>query len=118
MSADCIFCRIASGVIPAAKIIEADRAFVIQDIAPLAKHHYLVIPKIHVQSLNQLSLDSANHSLMDVMFSLAVETAKKFEFSDNGFRTVINTGGDAGQTVHHLHLHVLGGEKLSSKIGA
>lgn len=117
MSVDCIFCKIVSGLIPAAKILESDRVFVIRDIHPLAKHHYLVIPKIHVQSLNQLSLDSAHHSLMDAMYSLAVETAKKMGIVDTGYRTVINTGGDAGQTVHHLHLHVIGGEQLSNHFG-
>lgn len=102
---DCIFCKLAKKEIPVEPIIETDYAFVIRDRAPVAKEHVLVIPKEHFADIN-----TAPASLTEMVLDLAVIYAR--EHLPSGFRIVINTGEDGGQTVKHFHAHVIGGEKL------
>ena len=108
---DCIFCKIAAGEIPAAKIFEDERAVVFRDINPQAPTHALVIPRSHVASLNEA--DASHEALLGHLLLVAARVAREAGHADNGFRTVVNTGAQAGQTVFHVHVHVLGGRRLT-----
>lgn len=113
MNEVCIFCKIASGEIPAKKILENDQAFVIADLHPQAKKHFLVIPKLHVESLAQAFTEPAQGGeTVGELFAMADLLARQEGLLPGGYRSVINTGTEAGQTVFHLHLHILGGETL------
>lgn len=108
MSDDCLFCRIVRGEIPATLVAETDDCIAFRDIDPKAPTHVLVIPRAHVASL----VDAADPALVGKVVLLAAEIAEREGLGERGFRTVINTGPDAGQTVFHLHLHLLGGRPL------
>ncbi len=105
---DCLFCRIARGEIPAAKVAENEHCLAFRDIAPQAPVHVLVIPRTHIASLEQ----AEDPALLGALLAMAREVARAEGLSAKGYRCVINTGVDGGQTVHHLHLHVLGGRGL------
>lgn len=109
MSQTCLFCRIVAGEIPSPRLAESDLAIAIRDISPQAPFHALVLPKAHVQSLAH-TLDAA--LLGDVM-SLAARVAREAGLDNGGYRVVLNTGHDGGQSVHHLHAHVLGGRSMA-----
>jgi len=108
MTSGCIFCRIASGEIPAARVAESDAAVAFRDLNPQAPVHVLVVPRRHVASL----ADAAEGDELGALLLLAREVARLEGIADRGYRVVTNSGADAGQTVHHLHLHVLGGRAL------
>ncbi len=108
---ECLFCKIIEGKIPSQKIFENESVYAFSDIHPQAKHHFLVIPKIHVTSLAELS----DTNIMASLYEAALQIAKEKGFKESGFRTVINTGQHGGQTVFHLHLHLLAGSQLSGK---
>ncbi|MDT5158892.1 MAG: histidine triad family protein [Acidobacteriota bacterium] len=110
-SEDCIFCKIVAGEIPAAKIFEDERAVVFRDINPQAPTHALVIPRAHVASLNEAV--ESDEALLGHLLRVAARVAQDEGHADSGFRTVINTGAHAGQTVFHVHVHVLGGRSLT-----
>ncbi|MGI6003828.1 MAG: histidine triad nucleotide-binding protein [Christensenellales bacterium] len=112
---DCIFCKIIAGDIPATKAYEDDQVVVIHDINPQAKHHLLVIPKKHMPSV--LQAQDEDRTLLGHMLLTANGVAVKKGIDASGFRLVINTGADGAQTVGHLHMHILGGEKLSGRMG-
>lgn len=103
---DCLFCKIARGEIPAAKVYEDDDVLCFKDIHPQAPVHLLIIPKQHITSLAHA--EDADAPLLGKMLSLTRKLALQ-EGATNGFRVVINTGHDGGQEVDHLHVHVLGG---------
>jgi histidine triad (HIT) family protein len=105
MSVDCIFCKIVSGAIPSKKIYEDEDVIVFDDIKPSAKVHFLIVPKLHVESL--MSCEGAHQALLGKLLLLAPKLAA--EQGLKGFKTLINTGREGGQEVFHLHLHVLGG---------
>ena len=107
---DCLFCKIGKKEIPATMVYEDDQLFVINDINPQAPLHALVIPKRHIATLNDLT--AADEALVGAMMRRAATVAAERGYADRGFRTVFNTNADAGQTVHHIHLHVLGGRSL------
>ena len=107
---DCLFCRIGKKEIPATMVYEDDQLFVINDINPQAPLHALVIPKRHIATLNDLT--AADEALVGAMMRRAAAVAAERGFADRGFRTVFNTNADSGQTVFHIHLHVLGGRSL------
>ena len=107
-SSACIFCRIARGEIPATIVAESDVALAFRDLDPKAPVHVLVIPREHVTSLAH----SSDAATLGVMLVLAAEVART-EGLAGGYRLVVNTGPDAGQTVHHLHAHVLGGRHMA-----
>jgi histidine triad (HIT) family protein len=104
----CLFCRIASGEIPSKKIYEDDDVVAFHDIHPAAPVHFLVVPKMHLDSL--LDARSEHEALFGKMIGLAPRLAKE-QGCDNGFRVVINNGPDGGQEVFHLHIHILGGPR-------
>jgi histidine triad (HIT) family protein len=106
----CLFCKIAAGQIPAALIHQDERLVAFRDINPQAPVHVLVIPRAHVPSL--AATDPSHVTLLGEMLLLAAELARSEGLPERGYRTVVNTGKDGGQTVHHLHLHLLGGRAL------
>jgi len=108
MSDSCLFCRIVRGEIPAALVAESDSAIAFRDIGPQAPVHVLVIPRGHLTSLN----DATDAALLGALMALARRVATTEGIADSGYRVVINTGTDGGQSVGHLHLHVLGGRRL------
>ena len=107
---DCLFCKIATGEIPAQKVYEDDRIFVFHDIAPQAPIHLLAIPKTHIKSAAQIT--EANADLVAHIFVVLARLAGELGLSD-GFRIVTNAGKDAQQTVDHIHFHLLAGRKLA-----
>jgi histidine triad (HIT) family protein len=109
MSADCLFCRIVRGEIPAKLVAQTEDCVAFRDINPQAPVHILVIPRRHVASLAELD----DGALLGKIGLLAAQLAASEGISDSGYRTVINTRGDGGQTVAHLHLHLLGGRRMT-----
>ncbi len=107
---DCIFCKIISGEIPSKKLYEDDKVYAFYDINPEAPVHFLVIPKEHIESANALSTENAN--IVAHIFTVINKLTKELNISDKGYRIVNNCGEDGGQTVHHIHFHVLGGRSL------
>lgn len=105
MSSDCIFCKIVAGSIPSSKIYEDEDVVVFNDIHPLAPVHFLIVPKLHIESL--ATCDATHQSLLGKMLLLAPRLAREQGLA--GFRTMINTGREGGQEVFHLHVHVFGG---------
>ena len=107
----CLFCRIASGEVPAAAVHETERTFAFRDIGPQAPTHVLVIPREHHPDVAALS--DADPGLLAEVLGTAVAVARQ-EGLTGGYRLLTNTGEDAGQTVHHVHVHVLGGRRLGA----
>ena len=107
---DCLFCKISSGAIPVDVVIETENAIAFRDIDPKAPTHVLVIPKAHFADVTELS--ASNPNLAGELLALAADVAKQ-EGLDQGYRIVTNNGEDAGQSVAHVHFHVLGGRSLS-----
>lgn len=105
---DCIFCKIASGDIPSKKVFENEDVIVFHDIDPKAPVHVLIVPKKHSQSVNQLSVEDMTE-VLPVMYQAAKKAAAELGVHDTGYRLVVNTGEEGGQTVAHLHMHLLGG---------
>lgn len=109
MSTDCLFCQIGAGDIPADKLYEDDEMLAFRDIAPQAPLHFLVIPKKHIQGPAEVGQE--DEGLIGRMIRTASQVAKENGMDD--FRLVFNNGADAGQTVFHIHMHVLAGRDLS-----
>ncbi len=107
---DCIFCKIARGDVPADVVHSDDDVVAFRDANPQAPTHLLVIPREHVPSLDHA--EPAHVGLLGSLLSTARTLARAEGIADDGYRTVVNVGADGGQTVHHLHLHVLGGRAL------
>ncbi|HYF93726.1 MAG TPA: histidine triad nucleotide-binding protein [Symbiobacteriaceae bacterium] len=110
MSNDCVFCKIVAGQIPANKVYEDDQVLAFHDIQPQAPVHVLVIPKKHLASVNDLHADDS--AMLGRVFAAVQHVAKAVGIAETGYRTVTNTGKDAGQVVPHLHFHVMGGKTL------
>ncbi|MFH1081724.1 MAG: histidine triad nucleotide-binding protein [Pseudomonadota bacterium] len=111
---DCIFCRIASGQIPSSKVYETDQVLAFDDIHPMAPVHVIVIPKTHIPTLMDLTAERMNDC--DALMRAVQEIAKIKKIDQKGFRTVINCKEEGGQVIFHLHLHVLGGERLRDEL--
>ena len=112
---DCIFCQIVAGKIPSEIIYQDEEVIAFRDINPQAPTHLVIIPKRHIFSLAHLS--EAESPLIGHMVNIANQLAKGEGISENGYRLVINCGEEGGQLVPHLHLHLLGGRKLSNALG-
>ena len=106
----CLFCKIVAGEIPSTKVYEDEQILAFRDIAPQAPTHILVIPKTHIGSVAEITEENA--AVVAHIFQAIPQIAKS-EGLENGYRVVSNCGEDAGQTVHHLHFHILGGKKLN-----
>jgi len=111
---NCLFCKIIAGEIPSTKVYEDDRVLAFLDISPAAPVHVLVIPKEHITSAADITAE--NSSVIAHIFEVIAKIAKEKGIDGDGFRVVSNAGEHGGQTVHHLHFHILGGEKLSLRI--
>lgn len=110
---DCLFCKIIAGEIPSDKLWEDDVCYAFKDINPQAPVHFLVIPKTHIASAAELN--SENSACVAHCFEVIAKLAKS-EGLTGGFRVITNSGADAGQTVEHLHFHVLAGKSLGEKL--
>ena len=108
MSDQCLFCRIVRKEIPAKIVEETDDMIAFRDVNPQAPLHVLIVPKAHVPSLNE----ATDARMIGRLSLLAAEIAKREGVSESGYRTVINTNSDAGQTVFHIHLHLLAGRQM------
>lgn len=107
---DCLFCRIASGEIPADLVLETPDVLAFRDINPQAPTHILIIPRAHIASVSEMEEDQAQ--IMGKLFLAARGLARKEGIQEDGFRMVVNAGADAGQTVFHVHMHLLGGREM------
>lgn len=107
---DCLFCKIIAGEIPSNKVYEDDRVLAFRDIAPQTPTHILVIPKVHISGVSGVTAE--NSDVVAHIFEVIAQIAAA-EGLTGGYRVVSNCGEDAGQTVHHLHFHILGGKKLA-----
>ncbi len=107
---NCLFCKIVAGVIPSTKVYEDETVLAFRDIAPMAPTHILVIPKAHIPSVDGITAE--NSAVIAHIFAVIPQIAKA-EKLENGYRVVSNCGPDAGQTVPHLHFHILGGRQLT-----
>jgi len=108
--ADCLFCKIIERKIPSSIVYEDERVFAFNDINPQAPTHVLVIPKRHIESLNEISTE--DDQIVGELVRRAAAIAKERGISAGGYRTVFNTNREAGQTVFHIHLHLLGGRSM------
>jgi histidine triad (HIT) family protein len=108
---NCLFCKIIGGQIPGQFVHQDDQLVAIKDINPQAPLHVLVIPRTHIATLNDLA--SGDDALIGAMHRAAAQIAKENGYADRGYRTVFNTNREAGQTVFHIHLHLLAGRGLS-----
>jgi histidine triad (HIT) family protein len=111
MPSDCLFCRIVSGELPSTNVYADDAVVGIRDIAPQAPTHILLITRAHIPSVNDLS--EADPALASSLLAAAAAIARQEGIAGNGYRLVINTGHHGGQTVAHLHIHVLGGRQMT-----
>ncbi len=111
----CLFCKIINREIPAEIVFEDDEVLVFEDIAPQAPTHLLVIPKRHVATLNDL--DEADQSLVGRLPIVAARLAKERGFAEEGYRVVMNCNDDGGQTVYHIHMHLMGGRRFTWPAG-
>jgi histidine triad (HIT) family protein len=108
---DCLFCKINVGAIASDKVYESDTLFAINDINPQAPTHILIIPRVHKATL--LDVEEMNHELMGPVINVANQLAKERGLDTSGYRLVVNCGAGAGQSVYHIHFHLLGGRSLS-----
>ncbi len=110
MAEDCLFCGIVSGQVPADVVLEGERTLAFRDIKPQAPVHVLVIPKRHVDNLE--AIDALPDAVAKRLFAVASAVAEKLGVTEGGYAVRVNNGPDAGQEIFHLHLHVMGGQRL------
>jgi histidine triad (HIT) family protein len=108
---NCLFCKIAAGEIPSKQVYQDDEVIAFDDINPQAPTHVLIIPRRHIATLNDLT--ETDDALIAAMTRRAAAIAKERRIDQAGYRTVFNCNGDAGQTVFHIHLHLIGGRRMS-----
>ena len=112
---ECIFCKIVSGEMPGTIIYQDDDVTVFRDIHPVAPIHLLLVPNKHIASVNEVLPE--DEPMMGRLFTLARELAKKEGINEDGYRLIVNTGAHGGQVVHHLHMHLMGGQRMRHPIG-
>ncbi len=115
MTDDCLFCRIVSGEIPGTIVFRDEQATAFRDINPAAPTHILIVPNKHIASVS--ALDGKDEQLVGHLFSVAGQLAKSEGVAEGGYRLITNTGPDAGQTVFHIHVHLIGGQKMKHPMG-
>lgn len=111
---DCLFCKIISGDIPSKKVYEDETVYAFYDISPMAPVHVLIVPKEHISSMNEVTPE--NSAVISHIFEVAAKLASELGIAESGYRVVSNCGKDAGQTVFHLHFHLLGGKTLKTEM--
>ena len=104
---DCLFCKIVAGDIPSGRVFEDELCYAFNDISPQAPTHILIVPRQHIDSLDKA--DAAESSLLGHLLLISAEIARDKGFAEDGYRVVVNTNADGGQTVFHLHVHLLAG---------
>jgi histidine triad (HIT) family protein len=107
---ECIFCKIIAGEIPSEKVFDDQQVTAFRDIHPVAPTHILIIPNKHIASINELSPD--DEQLVGHLFTTGKALAKEEGIDESGYRLIVNVGPDGGQEVYHLHLHLIGGQKM------
>lgn len=112
---DCIFCKIIAGEIPSATVYEDETVTAFRDINPVAPTHILIIPNKHIASVNDLT--AQDETLIGHLFTVARQIAAEEGIAESGYRLIINTGDDGGQVVYHLHLHLIGGQRMRHPMG-
>ena len=110
----CIFCKIISGEIPSKKVDEDESVYAFHDIQPMAPVHVLIVPKTHIASMNEVTPE--NSAVIAHIYEVAARLAKELGVAESGYRMVSNCGANAGQTVFHLHFHLLGGQPLKTEM--
>lgn len=115
MASDCIFCRIIAGEIPSEKVYQDDRVTAFRDIRPVAPVHILIVPNKHIASVNEA--EEADEAVLGRLLLTAKHLAAQEGIAESGYRLIINTGPHAGQVVFHLHLHLLGGQRMRHPMG-
>jgi histidine triad (HIT) family protein len=111
MSSDCLFCRIIAGELPSSQVYADDSVFAIRDIAPKAPTHILILSRKHIASVGEIG--KADRDLAGKLFAVGAELAKREGIAEDGYRLVVNVGRNGGQTVDHLHVHMLGGRSMA-----
>lgn len=111
---DCLFCKIIKGEIPSSKVYEDEYVYAFKDIEPVAPVHVLIVPKKHISSLNEVSEE--DEALLGRIFIAIKKIAKELGVESKGYRIINNCGKDAGQTVMHLHFHLIAGTKMGEKL--
>ena len=111
---DCIFCKITNGEIPSKKVYEDDKVYAFHDISPIAPIHVLVIPKMHIESAN--AIDETNSEYVKCIFEAIPNIVESLGIKKDGYRLITNIGENGGQTVKHLHFHIIGGTMLGEKL--
>ncbi len=112
---DCLFCKIVSEEVPGEIVYRDDQVTAFNDINPVAPTHILIVPNQHMSSVNDM--DQAAEPTVGHMFTVARELAEQRNLQDSGYRLIINTGPDAGQDIFHLHLHLIGGQRMRHPMG-
>lgn len=112
---NCLFCKIVEGTIPSTKVYEDDLVIAFRDIQPVAPVHILIVPKNHISSANDITIENSN--VISHIFVIASKIAKELGIAEDGYRIVNNCGENGGQTVKHLHFHLIGGKKLTVDMG-
>lgn len=115
MTTDCLFCKIVAGEIPSTVVLQNDEVYAFRDIAPHAPTHVLIVPRVHIDDIRSVTADHGE--LLASMFAAASQIAAGEGIDDSGYRLSFNVGPDAGQTVFHLHLHLVGGKPLGGMAG-
>lgn len=112
---DCLFCKIIAGEIPSTKVYEDDMVYAFRDIAPTAPEHVVIVPKEHIESANDITEDNIKY--VTAIWKAVPEIARTLGIADGGYRVVNNCGKDGGQTVNHLHFHLMGGREFGWPAG-
>ncbi len=108
---DCLFCKIIDGEIPSTKVYEDDMMLAFRDINPAAPEHIVIVPKTHIESANGITAENVKY--VAAIWEQIPKIAEKLGFAENGYRVINNCGADGGQTVPHIHFHLLGGKKFT-----
>ncbi len=111
---DCLFCKIAAKEIPSEKVYEDEFVYAFKDINPVAPVHIIVIPKTHIQSANEINEENSKN--IQKVFEVIPQIAKIAIVDEPGYRVITNVGEDGGQTIKHIHFHIIGGKKLGDKL--
>ncbi|QSX06845.1 histidine triad nucleotide-binding protein [Sedimentibacter sp. zth1] len=111
---NCVFCEIVNGKIPSQKVFENDKILAFKDISPMAPVHVVIIPKEHIESVNQIN--DANSSIITEIFNKIPKIAQIMGVEESGYRIITNYGDDGCQSVKHMHFHLLGGKKLPENL--
>ncbi|MDD2627742.1 MAG: histidine triad nucleotide-binding protein [Clostridia bacterium] len=111
---NCLFCKIIANEIPSKKVYEDENVYAFHDISPVTPIHIIVIPKVHIESVNFVNIDNSKY--LSRIFEVIPVIAEIMKIKERGYRVITNVGEEGGQTIKHLHFHIIGGKKLDTKI--